>query len=303
MIKPADSSLFFSKNDPLDPRLGDFAKLKPSLELGTFGIVGHPDDEGIKLNGGRLGAALGPTSIRKALYKMTPKVSAQKLKLADLGDVIGHEESFELIKKSLAQSARILCLGGGHDYGYPDFAAFIEDSLNRDRKPVVINFDAHLDVRPSDKGNNSGTPFYRLLQKYAKDILFFEVGLQDWCNSEAHFEWAKAHGAQVIMFDEIMASGQNISSFLSERIFAEIPKNSDISLSLDIDFFSSAYAPGASQVFPVGIDAPQFLSFWKAVCSTFKPRLMGVYEVSPPLDLDERTARLAAIFCHQFIFS
>jgi len=35
-------------------------------------IFGYPDDEGIFLNGGKLGAAHGPASIRNALYKMTP---------------------------------------------------------------------------------------------------------------------------------------------------------------------------------------------------------------------------------------
>jgi len=70
---------------------------------------------------------------------------------------------------------------------------------------------------------------------------------------------------------------------------------------VDMDFFSSDSAPGASQTFPIGITANQFLPFWQNLCVRHKPLLSSFYEVSPPLDFDNRSSRLAAILIHQFI--
>ena len=104
---PVDGSLFFSRNDPNDPRLGDLAKGLPGLESAAqlkasleelsrtvnpsslFVLAGYPDDEGIRINGGRLGAMLAPTAVRKPLYKMTPSLLAESAgpTLVDLGDL------------------------------------------------------------------------------------------------------------------------------------------------------------------------------------------------------------------------
>ena len=152
-------------------------------------IVGYPDDEGIKLNGGRPGAALAPTSIRKALYKMTPGLNSRlPFKIMDGGDIDlwalsflnGMTKAYKNVEELLEKKARVITFGGGHDYGYSDCAAFVEVVLKGGKRPLIINFDAHLDVRPDDKNQNSGTSFYRLLKKYSGKIDFFEVGIQDW---------------------------------------------------------------------------------------------------------------------------
>ncbi len=66
--------------------------------------------------------------------------------------------------KEQTKAGRIwISLGGGHDYGYGDGAGFIEGHLIAgQRRPLILNFDAHLDVRPIDRGFTSGTPFFRI---------------------------------------------------------------------------------------------------------------------------------------------
>src|SRR5258707_417639 len=91
-------SLFFSRHDPEDLRLGDLTKaithahtiaelhqaLPPSP---GFVIAGYPDDDGIQLNGGRKGAKDGPDAIRKYFYRMTPAVSSKsRPALIDIGN-------------------------------------------------------------------------------------------------------------------------------------------------------------------------------------------------------------------------
>jgi formiminoglutamase len=311
-FKPCDPKLFFTRGDANDPRLGEIVRVFSDFENieDTFVIVGYPDDEGIKLNGGRPGSSLAPTSIRKAFYKMTPGLNSKSSpKILDCGDIDisvslseRHDNAFRNAKSLLEKKARVLTFGGGHDYGFSDCSAFVEVVLKEGKRPLIINFDAHLDVRPDDKGENSGTSFYRLLKKYSGKIDFFEVGIQDWCNSTQHCKWAIEHGAKIITLNEILSSGRDLNDFLAEKIFGLVRRDHQVALSLDIDAFPSGAGPGASQVFPVGLDAQQLLKFWKNISAQFKPRLTGIYEVSPPLDLDDRTSRLAALFAHQIIF-
>src|SRR5260221_12442063 len=63
MFELPDTSLFYERNDPLDPRLGDLVKTASSPQeiklQKAHAIIGYPDDEGIRLNGGRPGAEIG----------------------------------------------------------------------------------------------------------------------------------------------------------------------------------------------------------------------------------------------------
>jgi formiminoglutamase len=302
--------LFFSKNDSEDPRLGELAKITRVSELhdSSFAILGYPDDEGIRLNGGRPGAAAAPDVIRSFLYKMTPSPEAhEKMRLCDLGNLpvsgdlnTRHKAARTVVAHALHKGATVLTLGGGHDYGYPDMAAFCETSLARGRKPFVINFDAHLDLRPNTKGNHSGTPFFNLLSEFKNQIDFVAVGLQDWCNSSHHWNWGLTQGADLHSYLEILASGETLATFVEKRVLSRITSNHDLALSVDFDCFASAFVPGASQVFPTGLRADEFLMLWRIMTQRFKPALAGFYEVSPPLDFDGRGARLAAILIHQF---
>ena len=241
---------------------------------------------------------------------MTPGLNSKFTpKIRDCGDIDvsvelseRHENAFKNAKNLLEKKARVLTFGGGHDYGFSDCSAFVEVVLKEGKRPLIINFDAHLDVRPDDKNQNSGTSFYRLLKKYSGKIDFFEVGIQDWCNSTQHYKWAVEHGAKIITLNEILASGRTLSDFLSEKIFSFAKRDHQVALSLDIDSLPSSAGPGASQVFPVGLDPLELLRFWKNISVQFKPRLAGIYEVSPPFDLDDRTSRLASLFAHQIIF-
>jgi formiminoglutamase len=315
-LTPINPDLLFSKHDPSDPRLGEQVQLVADLQSITNDdrvIIGHPDDDGIRLNGGRPGAALAPSAIRKVLYKMTPTMnSTQKpVRLKDVGDLSiskqslteRHGEAQKAVMEILSRGGRAACLGGGHDYGFPDFAAFCENTLKQGHRPFVINFDAHLDVRPDDKGPHSGTPFYKLLSRYGDKIDFFEVGLQDWCNAHTHRQWALDRGAHLHNLSDLEASDLSLSEYVTRFIFSKWTSNHRLALSVDMDGFPSSVVPGASQVFPVGLDPREFLKMWTQILKSYRPNLVGFYETSPPLDVDDRSSKLAAILLYGFICS
>ena len=173
---PTHQSLFYSRNDNNDIRWGDVAFQAEllSLSLKTFncGIWGYPDDSGIALNGGRLGAKYAPEFIRRFLYRITSPLNLTKNAIADFGDwkkENNQELQIEKIAPILSEKLHnhpMLTLGGGHDYASVDGAGFLNwcQGLHPQIRPLILNFDAHLDVRPWTNGLNSGTSFFGFLK-------------------------------------------------------------------------------------------------------------------------------------------
>jgi formiminoglutamase len=315
----ADSKLFFSKKDASDPRLGDLVQAFDGT-VGDAVIAGYPDEEGIQINGGRTGAALAPSVIRKHFYKMTPPLfGSGDLKLFDYGDLTivsdtasretstrnsglpgRHESVRAAVREVLLKKGRWVGLGGGHDYGFSDGAGFMD--VFAGQKPLVINFDAHLDVRPTASGFSSGTPFRRLLEEF-KEFEFWEIGIQSQCNSRAHLDWVAGRGARVIGLDEIRTSGIKLVEHVVRKMGDSLLRPRPAYLSIDIDGFSSAYAPGCSQSFATGFEPAEFFELFDLLCRRLDVRVLGIYEVSPPLDQDDRTSKLAALILHRFLQS
>jgi formiminoglutamase len=340
-LRPTDTKLFFSRGDAQDRRLGDFTQglvlaadlsdLSPRIAVyprGSCFIVGYADDEGIRMNGGRPGAALAPPAVRRSLYKMTPSLlSSHEPVIVDLGDMVGasvsdsgtgsavahsghtsieqrHATATLIAREVLRAQSRWFAIGGGHDYGFSDADAFL-GTINESksaRKPIVINFDAHLDVRSSVNGPNSGTPFFRMLEKYP-GTEFIEVGIQAHCNSKSHLEWAKSHGALILTIEQLLASSESLTTQLMRLTGDRLVKRRPTFLSVDIDGFSSAYAPGCSQSWATGFEPRDFFNAFDFLMHRCDVQALGIYEVSPPLDHDDRTSKLAAQIIHRAIFS
>lgn len=329
MWKPTDPALFFSRQDPDDRRLGDLVRpydvAQDSLSFAegrrTFVVGGYPDDEGIRLNGGRPGAALAPASIRKPFYKMTPALQeVADFDLFDAGDLdianggragaVGlgarHAEGSRVCTEVLSRGARWIGLGGGHDYGFSEAKGFIDWARTQKVKPLVINFDAHFDVRPTTGGFSSGTPFYRLLEASAVGggetlFDFAELGIQAQCNSQKHFQWLKDRGARVLTMEDVEASGETFEICAARLLEDWILRPRPTFLSIDIDAFSSAVAPGCSQSWATGFMPSDFFPLFDLLLRRLDVRALGIYETSPPLDQDDRTSKLAALIMHRYV--
>ncbi len=294
--------------DPSDKRILNFIDSSSSSKME---IWGYPDDEGIWMNKGRPGARLAPDKIREFLYKMTPH-HPHWGSLRDFGNLsvknplkVRHDLALERARTATKAHHSWMSFGGGHDYGYSDAAGFLEGTaqgvvsdLKQKSKPVILNFDAHLDVRPNVAGDNSGTPFYRLLSREDLNFHFFEIGIQDQCNSPAHRKWALERGAKILDLALIRRKGLKASL---EESLSQIERQSPLFLSLDMDCFSSIYAPGCSQSWSTGLQVEEFLETFEWLSREFYFQGLGIYEVSPPLDLQHQTSKLAALIAYHFL--
>lgn len=271
----------------------------------SLSLFSYPDDEGIQINNGRPGASLGPKVIGQYLQNSKKDFWPTNIKLIDKGFL--KTDNFNLDQKhKLAISNALSCvknhdynlfLGGGHDYAYPDGLAFLNKYQNK--KPVIINIDAHLDVRPTDNGFSSGTPFYRLLSEHKNKFEFWEIGIQKQCNSKAHWDWCLAQGGNIISNDQLLEHSPSWSKYVLDKIKPQADQN--IYLSIDIDGFSSSYAQGCSQSWPLGILPHEFFNFLNLLMQKTNVKCMGIYEVSPPLDQDNKTSKLAVQIIDCFV--
>lgn len=303
-------NIFYSKNDAADPRLGDWAQslscLPEKLNQEDWVIVGYPDDEGIQLNGGRVGAKEAPDRIRNFFYRMTPDPRSHvSQKILDLGNLNTnsdlanrHQQARNLIFNINQKRGHWISLGGGHDYGFSDAAGFLEHYVDSNLTPIVINFDAHLDVRPTNNGYHSGTAFRRLLNEFKGRFHFLEVGLQPHCNAKEHLNWAKDQGVKCVFLEEI----QNRK--LTETVINSFEmKNHPVFVSLDIDALRSSEAPGCSAISSMGLHLEDVVHCLKKLKQVTQMKGLGIYEVSPPLDTDDRTSKLAALIMHHVLFA
>jgi formiminoglutamase len=285
-------SLFDKNPKPKDPRIGEIAKKLGSEELGSLpsGLVicGYPSDEGIILNQGRAGAKEGPLAIRRALYRMAYRNS--KTPIYDIGDfhfssdLVTEHQVLQRRLQMIPDHHLLVSLGGGHDFAYPDGGSFLKRCENSSMRPLIINVDAHLDVREFQGVPHSGTPFFRLLEDFSNfDLIQF--GILPQSNSSEHESYCLKKGVQIFYYSE---------RHDLDRLQSLIGQDRPCFLSVDIDAFSSAIAPGSSAAQPLGLLWSDFEKLWQVLSSRVSLRHLGLYEVSPPLDRDEQTAKLAA---------
>src|SRR5450830_623103 len=125
-------------------------------------LIGFACDEGVKRNHGRIGAAQGPDAIRRMLANLpVHRLEA----LADAGNIECLDGELEQAQQRLAakvadvkaQGAFPLVLGGGHEVAYGTFLGVTRHfgRAMAQRKLLIINFDAHFDLRESDRASSS----------------------------------------------------------------------------------------------------------------------------------------------------
>ena len=161
-------------SDADDPRIGRLLGAATTPDTARVVLVGFPIDEGVRLNGGRPGAAEGPTAIRQALFRLTPDAEqfdaftdliSHSADLGDLqptGDLEADQSALgETLAPHLDRGAVAIILGGGHETAYGHFLGYARCN----RKINVLNWDAHPDVRPLNVGKgHSGSPFRQMLE-------------------------------------------------------------------------------------------------------------------------------------------
>lgn len=257
-----------------------------------LGLLGLADDEGVRLNGGRLGAGLGPDAFRGALaaYGAAEAVALEgfDLPVFDIGNIRPgasltetHERVSAVVTEMLRLGLMPIGIGGGHDLTFPLVRAVI-DTLIKPRQKVLdgVYFDAHLDVREEQ---GSGMPFRRLIEHGGLGSLHL-FGMDPLSNSTGHLRWFEKNGGR-----------------LADWAPVQWPESRAQFVSICLDVVDMAQAPGVSAPAPIGWPAQRLAEYVEAAGRNPAVCCFDIMELSPPHDEHGRTARLAAYLFMRFL--
>lgn len=269
------------------------AKVRPDVAL-----IGFASDEGVRRNKGRVGAAQGPGALRAALGSLAVH---EDLVVVDHGDVSvqdgdlegGHRRLGDAVAAAGADGALTVVLGGGHETAYGSHLG-----LGPRPRMGVLNLDAHFDLREADVPT-SGTPFLQIArerQAAGVEMQYAVVGISRTSNTGVLFETARSIGARWLLDDdsqEVEPTREFVEAFLADL--------DEVYLTIDLDVLPAAVAPGVSA--PAALGVPPFVvqAVCDAVVDSGKLVHLDVTELNPSLDVDQRTAKVAARLIHRVI--
>ncbi len=315
----------FSWSGRIDKETDSNAALRWHQQVGAWSsgcnagitLLGFESEEGVRRNQGRPGAAKGPDHIRRALANLPWNRNAP---VWDAGNIPCRDTNLE--QAQLSYAAR-LCellddgqlpagLGGGHEIGWASYQGLmqhLEKQANaknvknqEEKQPLqvgIINFDAHFDLRLPEVGASSGTPFWQVAEYARANNLPFNylcLGVSESSNTRALFKRADDLGV-VYRTDREMTllNLQHLQKDLQQFI----DKVDHVYLTIDIDAFPAAQAPGVSAPAARGIPLDVVEPLLDSIKHSGKLRLFDIAETNPDYDIDSHTARLAARLIHQ----
>jgi len=270
-----------------------------------YAILGYACEEGVRRNLGRLGAKNGPKAIREQLMKLA--VHQKNVQIYDVGDVVCEQDEMEktqeafgsIVSKLLENGVIPIGLGGGHDMGYAHLSGISEFLGSKKEKETlgIINFDAHFDLRQVEGNANSGTPFRQFLEEQAKEneVGYFALGIQPSANTSSLFDFANSHkNVQYKCLDQLNYGNFPVPNAILWELTQFINNYENLYITIDLDGFSAAYAPGVSAPSAFGF-TPDFVAvLLKHIAKSGKVVAFDVAEMNPAFDIDFRTAKLAA---------
>ncbi|SEK33708.1 formiminoglutamase [Aquimarina amphilecti] len=267
----------------------------PENEQTAFAILGYACEEGVKRNLGRIGTESAPDLIRKMIGSLSNHLD-KSVKTIDAGNIyciendlektqsITSDKVFQLIKNKYFN----IILGGGHDLAYAHYNG-IRKHLP-DTCIGIINLDAHFDLRTVNDKGNSGTPFYQISKENDR-FKYLCLGIQEESNNKILFQTAQKLGVEYIKNTDFNIENKNHIATVIDNFINDIDV---VYLTIDLDGFSSSFAPGVSAPSPFGFSTDIALFTIEHICNSGKLISTDIVELNPIYDLDNCTARLAA---------
>src|SRR5450631_1791242 len=259
-------------------------------------LIGVPMDLGVT---NRPGARFGPRAIRTIerigpyhpTFRMVPKGI---VRAADVGDVpfrsrYSLEQSLEDIEsyysELVARGVRPLSVGGDHSITYP-----ILKALGKKSPVGLVHIDAHCDTMGTVDGSkfHHGGPFrLAVLDGVLDPERTIQIGIRG--SSNMFWEFSHASGMTVIYMEDFMRMGVTAVAERARAVVGDGP----IYISVDVDGFDPAYAPGTGTPEAGGVEAREGLSLLRALGGL---NVIGadVVEVAPQYDPTTNNSQLAA---------
>jgi len=290
-------------SDPQAFRLHQVVRPIEQAACPGVALLGFASDEGIRRNGGRTGAALGPAALRRCLSNLPATDSRAMYDAGDIactdGDLEGAQLRFARRITQLLDAGHFpVGMGGGHEIGFAGYLGLAGSA--RPGRIAIVNLDAHLDLRDAPLAS-SGTPFLQALRHARANGLqldYFCLGASASANTQRLFRTARETGSRYLHDDEMTASRLDANI---ERLLQWLAPADSIHLTICLDVLPAAVAAGVSAPSARGVALDVLEPVIAAIRTTGRLKLADLAELSPPLDRDDATARVGARLIHRLI--
>ena len=285
------------KPDPRDPRASSLLQSADRCERGDFVLVGLPYDSSIPT---RRGASSGPKALRDALPSLTTFGAGIDLSghiCKDMGDLdlpesIGEAHGLvESFAQHLFRSGALPFFVGGDNSLTGSVIRGLADARPDLRLGLVV-IDSHYDVREyeSEDTLSSGTPYRRALETpICSGERTFILGTRDFANSSYYDRYVREQRITTIPVD---AFDTRPAREIAAEVRRALEASSDaIFLSIDID---AVELPGSSAAAPGTLLPREAIAIVREIASSKKLIGADLSELSPPWDVENMTAKLAA---------
>jgi len=259
---------------------------------------------------GRRGAAFGPQWVRASEIYMPPgyqvphqhtRVDAfSELVMCDFGDAPLNPQSLyhsmqpmrECFREVAETGATTFVIGGDHAIMYPHAAALADVYGNG--KVGVVHFDAHYDATDTGFGMTytHGTGVRRLVDTgLIRGSDWVIVGYRGYAPNETDLVWMRDNGVRLYGMPQVDKFGWD---FVMNGVMSDAAdKVEHLYITIDMDVFDPAYAPGTGTPEPGGLTAAQVLHMVRRLCAEKHVVGIDIVELNPFVDPSNITAMLA----------
>lgn len=193
-----------------------------------------------------------------------------------------------------------LGIGGGHDIAFAHYKG-LAAGLDPGVRLGILNLDAPLDLRKPEPLPHSGSPFYQIAEHCAANETDFNyccLGVRRDANPQEL--WDRASALQVTLIERGLLHPHALAEAIKK--LREFLDGVDVLyLTIDLDGFACAYAPGVSAASPMGFTPETILPVLEIVLESKKLRSLDIAELNPMYDRDSQTAQLAAGLFHRIL--
>jgi len=243
-------------------------------------IIGIPYDEKSSF---MRGSASGPDKVKETFHDGSANYFAENgvdikndIELRDKGNLTidKYEDIKPALVKHLSSNEKFIFLGGDHSVTYPIIDAIKDHHKSFD----ILHFDAHADLYNEFEGDkySHACPFARIMELGVVNRLV-QVGIR---TLTKHLrEQAEKFNVEIIEMRNI-------------HLMKDLKFSDKLYISIDLDGFDPAYAPGVSHHEPGGLTPRQVINFLHGI----NCEIIGadIVELNPSRDLSNITAALAA---------
>lgn len=228
------------------------------------------------------GSKLAPPLIREALTCDSSNMFAENLtsieniNMIDKGDfqIVDYFDIEKITLEHLNTGAKVFTLGGDHSITFPIIKAHAEKYPKLD----ILHIDAHCDLYDIFEGDkySHACPFARIMEN-GFAVRLVQVGIRTLNTHQA--DQAKKFNVEIHQMKKLDLD--SISKF-----------ENPLYISLDMDGFDPAYAPGVSHNEPGGLTSRQVIDLIQRIDA----EVIGadIVEYNPTKDFQQMTAFLAA---------